>query len=451
MPEEEENKDILVETISDMVNQALKYLVTEYFDSGVRGLSEVIMEVPVVYRPGNFVACTDGERIIVGDMIIEWKKYKNPVKEVSAVLLHEACHILFDDVSISERLQREGVNGTVINVVCDQWINNPLRNEGYESPPDWSEWIEEQLGEKPWYKYDKITTIILIDAKLQKQKKIKGWGDGVVPTEGTGGFDPTDITDVPKRIGGKAPERGEVVISGGDVDKVRRAKKRAKRAQQPIDGYKKVSITKGVGLGGGEAPITIDKIWTTAKWSSKLVNVLLASLETGVVRSWRVMHRKFPGLYPGRTWTMSQPYIVALIDTSGSMSDMDIARLASGIYYLSRYTDSMGYVVYWSSGEDGYVYMPIDEVGKAIRTGIIENIPRGGTELRCAYEGLSEVIKHGTPETINVILASDFEVLDTQYIDKIRKLSTLLVGVTTTGIIHKKDLFDIIIDASKER
>jgi len=447
MPKERESEI----NVKEVVDKALKRLVVKYFNSGVRGIVDIIMGVPVVYKPGDFVAYTDGKKIVVGDDIKEFfEEYEDPIEEIGAVLLHEACHVLFGDVEMYQKLQKHGVSGVVINVVFDQWINNPLRNDGYQSPLDWSDWIEQNLGESPWYKYDKITTAILIDARLKKlgkdpEETIRPIGRKIiVGGKGKGGFDPSDIIDEPI-------EGGEVVY-GGDESKAKRAKEIAKRVygegKQPKDSYRE-SVSKGVGVGGGpEGAVTLEMLWDTSEWSRRIVDFLISSIQSSITRTWARRHRKFPGLFPGRTRTLGEPYVIALIDTSGSMSDIELAKAVSAIHYIANNTGAVGFVVYWSSGEgeDCYKIMPITDLIRAVQEGIIRNIPRGGTEIRCAYEGLKRVIETGTPDTVNVVFISDFEVFDPEYLNDIRKYSTVLLGVTTTGKVVRGEIFDGIIN-----
>ncbi|HDJ51099.1 MAG TPA: hypothetical protein ENF25_02740 [Thermoprotei archaeon] len=438
------------ETIKEIVRNAVKSLLTDYYFSGVSGLADVIMGARIVYAPGNYVAFTDGGTIYIGDMFLdEIMQYDDPIREAKAIVLHEACHILFDDVYYLELLMNMGVLREVANIVFDQWINYPLRNEGYKCPVDWSSWIMAHTHE-PWDKYDKITTAILINSAIKKRKE--GVPKRGVPRLGRGSGGPKDPSDIKTEDEMRGIIKGGVrEIQSGNRGRLKEGKEKARRAKE----WNKIHERLGryySPTGGEKTAFSLDNIWETSEWSKELVSILVSSIESSIIRTWSRRHRKFPGLFPGRTATISAPYIVAMIDTSGSMSDTDILRGVSAIHEVSSQTGAQGFVVFWSAEPECYEIYPIDDLIRVATAGTSLNIPRGGTSVKCAYEGFMTIIRAGAPDVINSVFFSDFMFPDDdiEYLRRIRDLSSVFIGVSVSDEVVGEELFDQIIKIKSE-
>jgi predicted metal-dependent peptidase len=152
---------------------------------------------------------------------------------------------------------------------------------------------------------------------------------------------------------------------------------------------------------GGLERLVEELLRPTVDWRRLLRSALTKGVGRSVKRTWARPSRKLPDLYPGKE-TLRVGDVVALIDTSGSISEEELRRFVSEAYGILRETARV-IVVPW----DAKAYEPIvlkahSDVRRLKLTG------GGGTMMRDALE----LAASRFPSADRIVILSDWCVGD---------------------------------------
>lgn len=278
------------------------------------------------------------------------------IVQAAAVLKHEIHHLVFGHLAHTPRMYPNTLARTIAEEVCaNEWIDS---HELPGHPVLLEHFPELGPGQSYVERYR-----ILEGMRLDNDPRAAGLKD-----------------EMERR------ERDDAVVSLGDVARMAEAaatKLGAERAAKGMPADKQRAIMRGLGrgneTGGVAALIPVAKGKSAIPWAAKLRNFLAAEaafLSPTYSRPSR-RHPTLAGLVPGRESKPSNPRLMMVLDTSGSMSDALLAQVQREIVSMLPHCEA------WLVQCDTRVHevrrIDLSEMISPLRV-----LGRGGTDLRPA-------------------------------------------------------------------
>lgn len=313
--------------------------------------------------------------------IYEWFITENTVEELEFILLHEILHVLDGD------LHRCGKrNQKIFNYASDHVINTTLKKSVAKK-------------EIPLSIPKSIFTIDELKNKdLTKEEVYEYLMENT--TEETVMFENGEIIVSTLKVNGK-----KIIVATdiqhSEVKEVSETLKAEARAVQSMDGK---------GSSSGVLSKLIDKIiQIKIPWNNILMNVIATKVVPSCdTKSWRNINKK---LYPHKIYLPGQDYdtipdfLIILVDTSGSISDIDLKKFGGLIFQSSSYFDLIRIIKHDVKIQDD-ITIPASEF--ATSDVIYKYKGRGGTSHKYVFNAVEKSYEDG--DEISMVLAlTDFE------------------------------------------
>ena len=233
-----------------------------------------------------------------------------------------------------------------------------------------------------------------------------------------------------KEAGGKKVE----VLNEGDEEDVKEGEERrgsdleGRERKERIVERKLLSVYTAVKV-AGRVPAGLERIVQSVlkpqvDWRRVLREKMRAFFGSDYFPSWKKLNKKLPGIYPGKKYA-DQGEVIAIVDTSGSISERELQQFVSEVFAIARATRRKVIVIPF----DATAYDPIEIRGS-------EDVRRvrvrggGGTVIAPALKAAE---KHMKPLT-RIVVLSDWEISDlgTDFVQEwLRKHASQVLAVTT--------------------
>ena len=272
---------------------------------------------------------------------------------------------------------------------------------------EWTERIKTQSPEA--IAADMVVFLYKIWKKLRKRAGGGGCGGGSGKpgggTCGTGG----ETGELIRQILGKHPPRdvmpGEKPrghqIGGGTQQNL---------PPEVVAGLTAQLLHQVVEKKAGTVPLGLEREYkrsmvSEVDWKRILRSAIKSYIESSLYkRTWTMPSLTAPGLVPGKI-KVGIPGVIFIIDTSGSMSALEIGRAIDELEALLRAYKVPIYVIYYDAAAYGpYMVKNVSE----IELGRVKPIGGGGTVIRPALEKALEIIRSGMP----IVIFTDAEIFD---------------------------------------
>lgn len=303
----------------------------------------LVMATPMVVDTTLPTAATDMLTIIYNPAFIE----ELTLPQVMFVLAHEVLHIVF-----KHGLRRGNRNPRLWNIACDYAINLILHESGFEVlqgclfDPRFKGMSAEQIYE-------------ILQKEMEKENKRR-------KANGEGKADPDEMH---KDMSGM----GEDVREPANIDAEARAKAE-QRIQQNVAQAANMARMAGK-MPGGIARLVDEILNPSVPWQD-----LLRDYMTRVSRddeSWLRRNRRFADVYLPSRYSTRMGEIIIIGDTSGSITNDELKRLAGEISSIAEAVNPERIRVVWAdtqvAGEQVF------DAGEPIKA---EPMGGGGTDMR---------------------------------------------------------------------
>jgi predicted metal-dependent peptidase len=282
--------------------------------------------------------------------------------QLQGLLAHEIMHVL-----MLHYYRRGDRDPRVWNIACDMTINHPLRRAGLElpeggvfPPPAWEGWHAEKIYEE-----------------LMKDPP-KGGGEGSAPGQGCGVRPP----ELGKSPDDDSEDDDPVGTSLADAENQRKWRQAAAEARESARNQ-----------GDGRGSILAEALAVPeprVRWTSILRRGIATAraIHGRDSTTWRKRGRRSQSIGPQfRGWQTTSASCAVVIDTSGSMSDEDLAQCVAETVAISR---SAGVAVYLVTHDAAVQWQ--GWLSRNARPDKIQRtlVGRGGTCAHGAYKAVEQ-------------------------------------------------------------
>lgn len=347
--------------------------------------------VKIVRVNKEFIACTDGTRVFIGNKFFETEY----LKRKTAVIAHELMHILLQHVE-----RGEGKNRMIWNIATDSVINYRLgKAYGFDIPilvavdeKESAEEVYERLK-----KENKTCTLSFDIDLVDRDEGDKMESEGTVIQKGTGEFENDD--------------------------------KRAMKIAEIVS----VARQAGSGLGG-----LIQEIEQLLKpklnWKSILKTVVLNEIRKNVITTYAKLNRR-NGDLPA-TKNVNKAKVWVLIDVSGSVWH-EIVEFVSELSGIIKNASEVE-LIYWDDGiQEWQKIKRMEQVNLKVRGG-------GGTVISAV---LNEVMKKMKRNDMMIVFTDGYWFDEKRAVEILKTMKMKKILVTTDREVEG---FDIKIKINKQ-
>jgi predicted metal-dependent peptidase len=321
--------------------------------------------------------------------------------ELVGVLHHEVNHVLFDHVLHTPAPGENRTARTIAEeVTVNEWVAEPLPHKPILLS-DYPYLPENQDTDTRYGKLRKRIKPASCDSVPSANNTSAGKGGGVPrkaspDASSANGFPTVDNhgtwDEIVKNADqGKAAAQMDIATAWGNLTSEQKAKVTGPFASIAKDATQDIGLSEGLGLGigkgAGEGTSMLDNGTAKVPWQVALRRYV------GKVRECRPVFgrppRRFPelvGIIPGKGRFVSKPKIMAVIDTSGSMTDAMLSDISAELGVMARHYK----VVVVECDADiqaAYAYKPITKING-----------RGGTDFRPPFE--RDFLKQHKPDLV---------------------------------------------------
>lgn len=351
----------------------------------------MLKAVKIVRVNKEFIACTDGMRVFIGNKFFESEN----LKRKTGIIAHELMHMLLQHVE-----RGEGKNRMIWNIATDSVINYRLgKTYGFDLP-----------------------TLVMVDEKESAEdvyerlkKEIKTCALSF------------DIDLMTKDEGDKMESEGAIIQKG--TGEFENNEKRAMKIAEIVS----VARQAGSGLGG-----LIQEIEQLLKpklnWKSILKTVVLNEMRKNVITTYAKMNRRNGDLPAIKNVNKAKVWV--LIDVSGSVWSevVEFVNELSGIIKNASEVE----LIYWDDGIQGWQKIKrMEQVNLKVKGG-------GGTVISAV---LNEVMRKMKRNDIMIVFTDGYWFDEKKAVEILKTMKMKKILVTTDKEVEG---FDIKIKINKQ-
>jgi len=213
------------------------------------------------------------------------------------------------------------------------------------------------------------------------------------------------VEDAARSVAGRETQGGRTE-PGGEGDLPRAGEARGAEGEQGEGYWKRVmreaaAYAKAAGHKlPGWAEILLERARARVGWRSLLRTALVTALSRRSSSTFRVLHRKFPGILPGEV-RVGVRAIWCLVDTSGSMVGASLNQVVAEVLSISSMFGYAARMVAWESGR-------AEEVDIRTLRRLMRLHGGGGTDLEPALTYLARKFRRGDA----LVILTDGEIYD---------------------------------------
>lgn len=382
----------------------------------------LLLNTPVYVTDEDTVAYTDSKAVYVGK---KFAGFSPPEK--AAVLAHEALHVFlmhnerFKDFAKTHSNISEQLLHRLFNIAADAIINETLRDQGFKLPSNvvWMADVAMLTGKRvDELRKMSVEEIVQLMLKIAKKnaKRVAGmkcpWRDitGKTTAEAAPGAGKAGKGEKEKGGGKGAEEKKEgkeAPSAGRKIRKVNEGSPELEKAgsEEDLRNTKRKILSEAVAAAkvAGKLPAglarLVDRILESkVDWRRLLRSGIERGFGRQIWKTWARPSRKTPYLRP---WvgTLGLGRVIALVDTSGSISEEMLQQMMGEIAAIARQVSEKVIVIPW----DAEAYEPI-EIKTPMQVKNITVTGGGGTRLKPAVDKALGIARPGDI----VVVLSDF-------------------------------------------